>query len=359
MRGTKLAILFLVVLPVFAGCVPTEQDGSGPQPKAGLKFSWQVLMVTLSVDTNGEVSIDFDSPSLVTPLGRFSVGMVVDPASFFEDEGVKKVLIVRFNGQEEYFDLGGNDVEVHFASAYYEALTITTRDGNVLVDIRSSQGASGYTVSGAAPPKVAEWAGTGGGALRLAIGQRATIFTTAGSTLNMRESPGTDARIVNRLHSGLVVIVLNGPAFGDGYTWWEIESPDGPRGWVAEWIDGYQMLLPGVPPTPSAPPQVSGPTCGGKVARFSIGETVVVSLRGDDLRILRSYNDPLSGLAMAVTDDRLRIEQGPACSYSPRYQQDVIYWYVYSYTDNVYGWVADGITNEQWLCPLSNPACDR
>jgi len=57
--------------------------------------------------------------------------------------------------------------------------------------------------------------------------------------------------------------------------------------------------------------------------------------------------------------NQARIESDPICAYSERMRQDVWYWYVFSFRHDKYGWIQDGTVYERWICPLSNPTCDK
>lgn len=51
--------------------------------------------------------------------------------------------------------------------------------------------------------------------------------------VNLRSSASTQSDIVTTLTEGQEVTVTDGPQDADGHTWWQIELPDGARGWVA------------------------------------------------------------------------------------------------------------------------------
>lgn len=88
----------------------------------------------------------------------------------------------------------------------------------------------------AAPPPAAP--GT------LIIGGSAQVQTTAGDVLNVRSGPGRSFARVGTVGNGTIVSILEGPVSADGLTWWRIRLPAGTEGWVVDFADGVQTLLP-------------------------------------------------------------------------------------------------------------------
>lgn len=62
--------------------------------------------------------------------------------------------------------------------------------------------------------------------------------------LNLRETPGTQARIIEVLLPGAQVTVIEGSIPREGFDWWRIEAASGARGWVAEVVGGVQTIVP-------------------------------------------------------------------------------------------------------------------
>ena len=99
-------------------------------------------------------------------------------------------------------------------------------------------------------------------------------------------------------------------------------------------------------------------SCGGKTTEFAVGDTAISDSNG--LRILRKYQGgAASTLAQANQGDRLQILQGPVCASSYQYHEEVWYWYVsFTKRGGTYeGWIAEGISGNSFICPLSNPDC--
>jgi len=190
-------------------------------------------------------------------------------------------------------------------------------------------------------------------------GGMATVQTTRGDTLSVRVAPDANSQRLTSLPNGSVVEVLGGPQQGGAYIWWHIRSASGVEGWVVESADGDVTLAPGVPSVHIAS-EPGQPTCNGVPARFRVGDTVIVSEVGDALRLMSDYTIGPSGwMGQLYQGNQARIERDPICAYSERMRQDVWYWYVYSYRHSKYGWIQDGTVYERWICPLSNPACDK
>ncbi len=78
----------------------------------------------------------------------------------------------------------------------------------------------------------------------LQVGGTATVTTTGGDTLNMRNGAGRGYELVAKLSAGTVVMLLEGPIEADGLRWWRIRTPDGIEGWAVEQVDDEQTLTP-------------------------------------------------------------------------------------------------------------------
>jgi len=76
----------------------------------------------------------------------------------------------------------------------------------------------------------------------LFVGGFATV-TTEGNNLNARQQPSTNASIVTILKAGQTYSILGGPMVVDGFTWWQISTPEG-RAWVAEGTLTERWIIP-------------------------------------------------------------------------------------------------------------------
>lgn len=78
----------------------------------------------------------------------------------------------------------------------------------------------------------------------LTSGTQATIHTTEGDQLNMRNAPSINGSIISQLPNGSQVTVQDGPTIADGYTWWRVLTANRNEGWVIESCDDHNMRLP-------------------------------------------------------------------------------------------------------------------
>ena len=94
-------------------------------------------------------------------------------------------------------------------------------------------------------------------------------------------------------------------------------------------------------------------------APFRVGDKIVVSETGDNLQIVRYAGAIDQVIALAVWRDELEVLGGPVCFDSAALGMGLWYWNVFSPADNLSGWVVQGTDQETWLCPVSNPTCDK
>ena len=74
----------------------------------------------------------------------------------------------------------------------------------------------------------------------VAVGMRARVTFTDGTQLRIRRDPAGSR--YSAMDEGVEFNIVGGPACADGYTWWEVQTDDGTRGWSAEGdADGYFM----------------------------------------------------------------------------------------------------------------------
>lgn len=65
------------------------------------------------------------------------------------------------------------------------------------------------------------------------VGFYAQVVNTAGAGLSVRGGPSTDNIKLLTAGEGTVVLVLEGPTEGSGFTWWKVLLDDGTEGWMA------------------------------------------------------------------------------------------------------------------------------
>ncbi len=104
----------------------------------------------------------------------------------------------------------------------------------------------------------------------------------------------------------------------------------------------------------------SGALCNGIPARFAVGDTIIVSQEGDNLLLLKDYNDPSSSVALAVAGDLFEVVGEPVCHFASGYGEESWFWEVFSFDDAISGWVQDGSSVEgRWVCAQDNPNCNQ
>ena len=120
MRATRI-FAFLILTFTLASC----DLSFGYKPPA--------IPLSVSIDTQGQVTFSVEQDvKLPTPIGTFSVGVVVDPAEYF---GVKNTLTVRYNGEDRFYNLHGEDFEITFEGGCYEDITFVKTDTNLFLEL--------------------------------------------------------------------------------------------------------------------------------------------------------------------------------------------------------------------------------
>jgi hypothetical protein len=73
------------------------------------------------------------------------------------------------------------------------------------------------------------------GPLVLALGAKVQVTGLNGAALNVRQNPGTKAKIVGKFQNGATGLIKAGPQTADGVQWWQITGWDsgGTLGWVS------------------------------------------------------------------------------------------------------------------------------
>jgi len=97
-------------------------------------------------------------------------------------------------------------------------------------------------ISPSSSPVVPTAAPVSGGTL-IASGQ-ASVQTTDGDVLNVRSGPGRSYSRLGTVGNGTIVTLLEGPRSNEGLNWWRVRLPNGTEGWVVDFADGVQTLLP-------------------------------------------------------------------------------------------------------------------
>ncbi len=89
--------------------------------------------------------------------------------------------------------------------------------------------------------------------------------TAEGNNLNARTNPTTSASVLAILSAGDAFPIIGGPVQADGFTWWQLNTPDG-NAWAADgtgnirWLRGLNVLPPTAIPPTGVPPTAIPPT---------------------------------------------------------------------------------------------------
>lgn len=82
-----------------------------------------------------------------------------------------------------------------------------------------------------------------GGSTVLTVGSMAMV-NVVNDTLALRTGPGVSYTRLEGLMAGVIVTIIDGPSYGNGYTWWYVAAPSGNMGWVVDYADGIATLIP-------------------------------------------------------------------------------------------------------------------
>jgi hypothetical protein len=77
----------------------------------------------------------------------------------------------------------------------------------------------------------------------LEIAPGATVRTATTLPLNLRAQARTGSASLAKLDNNTLLLVLEGPEEGEGYTWWKVRTEDGKEGWVANNAAGDWLKL--------------------------------------------------------------------------------------------------------------------
>lgn len=93
----------------------------------------------------------------------------------------------------------------------------------------------------------------------LQVGDAAYVLLGGGiDALRLRNQPSTSGGVVQLMPNATPVTVIGGPTNADGFTWWQLRTPDGNVGWAAEVVGNQRVLQKGSPPvSPTAVPGVA------------------------------------------------------------------------------------------------------
>lgn len=109
------------------------------------------------------------------------------------------------------------------------------------------------------------------------VGDSAII--TGDPCTNLRPQPSTNGTPIACLATGSTVTIAGGPQTGSGYTWWQVSTADGKKGWVAsDFLASSGTTVPTGPPTPNPPPLASATGRMWLPQRFSMPDFSVPAI---------------------------------------------------------------------------------
>ncbi len=194
---------------------------------------------------------------------------------------------------------------------------------------------------------------SGGTGPTLRVGGQATVRTTEGDTLRVRSGPGTSFIVTRSVEPGTVVTLLDGPTSAAGFTWWNVRLPDGATGWVVEFADGEQTLIPvgGDTPVAEATPAVVPTATPGAdpslASQLRVGDNALITTNSLRLR-------SIAGLGGAVVREMgrntyVRVIAGPT-------PIDNFNWWQLRLLDGTTGWAAEIVGTERVITYTTEPA---
>lgn len=140
---------------------------------------------------------------------------------------------------------------------------------------------------------------------QVGVGSTARVTFTDGTPTRIRKSPTTSSAIVGRLPEGTRFLIIGGYKCNDGYTWWQIEIPNGSRGWMAEGKGGIYYL---------EPMSFAQQTCSENISRISVGDQArVAQVDGSNTRLRSQPGFTQSIVGKVPEGTPLTILDGPEC----------------------------------------------
>jgi tetratricopeptide (TPR) repeat protein len=154
----------------------------------------------------------------------------------------------------------------------------------------------------------------------LAVGERAVVFTTGGDRLNLREGPGLNFEIVDRLAIDTIVTLLEGPRKNDGYAWWRVRTAEGVGGWSVERVETEQTLQ----------------------LAIEVGDRAIVVTVEDLLNVRGGAGRGFDVIAQLATGTEVTVVEGPEIA-------DGFAWWKLQTADGVEGWAVERVGEERTL----------
>ena len=161
---------------------------------------------------------------------------------------------------------------------------------------------------------------------KVAVGSTARVTFTDGTPTRIRKQPTTSSGVIGRLPEGTRFLIMGGHKCGNGYTWWNIELPNGTRGWMAEGKGNSYYL---------EPMNFRQQTCTDIPSFLSVGtQARVAFVDGSNMRIRSEpgFSQNIQGRVPEGTN--LVILNGPRCV------DGTNWWYIRT-NDGQEGWMTE------------------
>ena len=158
---------------------------------------------------------------------------------------------------------------------------------------------------------------------QLRIGELAEIFAISNDgpgIVNLRSFPSLGFEVLDELSRGAQVTILNGPYKDEDFVWWQAQTTDGQVGWVAEHINGVQILAPAI----------------------YVGRTVTVNVSELNFRTEPSVNSELVHSLYREAKALLPVIDGPI-------EADGFTWWKVRINAEVEGWAVERVEDNQTL----------
>lgn len=168
------------------------------------------------------------------------------------------------------------------------------------------------------------------------VGSTARVTFTDGTPTRIRKQPTTSSDIIGRIPEGTRFLIVGGHKCSDGYTWWNIELPNGTRGWMAEGKKGTYYL---------EPMDYRQQTCSDLPTRLKPGmQARVAIVNGGKMRVRKNPGFSQDILDRVPEGTSLTVLDGPKCIDGSNW------WYIRTNT-GIEGWMTESQNGTYLLEP--------
>lgn len=210
------------------------------------------------------VLVEVPDPTGDTVVNAIDVGLDGDIVAVGDSNGILRIYSMSapaYIGGELLFEMDTGDDQIRDLAISPDGTMIATAGFDSTLEIWNIPSLGTPPVLPTLPAPPAPITGdycTGAPSSRLAIGMRARVTYTDGTTLRVRSAPGE--AIIAEMAEGTEFTVIGGPLCLDGFTWWQLQLDDGTVGWSAEGDTSDYYIEP-----TSSSPVATGATISGTV----------------------------------------------------------------------------------------------